>query len=229
MRTYSCPACGADVPFASSLSVSAVCPYCSTLIVRHDVDVEALGKVAALPPEASPLQVGMQAYDGKTAFTLLGRVRLAWRDGFWNEWFFAAEDGRRGWLAEAQGTFALSYETVDPLHESTRRALTQLIQAKGSLGGSSGVGTTLTFEGKRFVITDRKVAVCVGCEGELPIVRPAGRRTLSFDFMGDPDEFASVEAADNEMRVFIGRYVEWDELKASHTRPVEGWPQEGQA
>ncbi len=225
MRTYSCPACGADVPFASSLSVSAVCPYCSTLLVRHDVDVEALGKVAALPPETSPLQVGMQAHDGKTAFTVLGRVRLAWGDGFWNEWFFAAEDGRRGWLAEAQGTFALSYEYTDPLHENTRRALTQLTQAKGS----GGVGTALTFDGRRFVITDRKIAVCVGCEGELPIVSPTGRRTISFDFMGDPDEFVSVEAADNGLRVFIGRYVEWADLKASHTRPVEGWPQEAKA
>lgn len=223
MRNYPCPSCGAEVTFTSSLSVSAVCPYCSTLVVRKDVDVEALGKMAALPPDMTPFQVGTQAHDGKTAFTLLGRVRMAWEDGFWNEWFFVAQDGRRGWLAEAQGTFAISYESTEALHANTRRALDQLAETKGPTGTRKAVGTSLTFEGKAYTLTDRKVAVCVGCEGELPIVSPRGRKVLSFDFMGEPEEFASVESGPDGYRVFIGRYVEWEALAASNTQAVEGW------
>lgn len=225
MTTLACPSCGADVRFSSSLSISAVCPYCSTLVVRTDVDVKDMGKVAALPADMSPFQVGTEAYDGDTPFTLVGRVRLAWRDGFWTEWFFAAADGRKGWLAEAQGTFAISYESDAELHAGTRKTLQRLCDPRLKIGASNG--QTLTFDGSPYVLTDRKEAVCVGCEGELPIVSPRGRKSLSFDFMGAPDEFASVDAGvgatDGQFRVFTGRYVEWEALRASGTREVEGW------
>lgn len=223
MTTLACPSCGADVRFSSSLSVSAVCPYCSTLVVRTDVDVKDMGKVAALPPDMTPFQIGTEAYDGDTPFTLVGRVRMAWDDGFWTEWFFASTDGRRGWLAEAQGTFAISYESQVPLHRSTHGAIMRALDTRTKLSNANAGNRTMTFEGRPYALTDRKTAVCVGCEGELPIVASRGRKSIILDFMGDPDEFASVESSGETLRVFIGRYVEWEDLRPSHTREVEGW------
>lgn len=223
MPNLACPSCGADVRFSSSLSVSAVCPYCSTLVVRTDVDVKDMGKVAALPADMSPLQIGTEAYDGDTPFTLIGRVRMAWTDGFWTEWFFAGADGRKGWLAEAQGTFAISYESEAPLHGSTRSALVRALDMRTKLSNADAGTRTLTFEGKPYALTDRKTAVCIGCEGELPVVAGPGRKSITLDFMGEPDEFVSVEASGETLRVFVGRYVEWNALRASHAREVEGW------
>jgi hypothetical protein len=219
MTDIACPSCGAPVSFRSNLSVSAVCPYCQSLLVRTDVAVQDLGKVAALPPDMTPFQVGTDAYDGDNRITLVGRLRLAWDDGFWNEWFFVNDAGRKGWLAEAQGTYALSYEVDEGLHNNTRKAIISWAEAKGRYV----IGQKLTIAGKSYSLTDVKKAVCMGCEGELPIVGAVGRRAMSFDFMGGPDEFASVEVSQDELRVFSGRYVEWEQLRASNLRHIEGW------
>jgi len=53
-----CPSCGGPVPFQSAISVFAVCPYCTSMLVRHDLDVESLGKMAVLAEDSSPLQIG---------------------------------------------------------------------------------------------------------------------------------------------------------------------------
>jgi predicted RNA-binding Zn-ribbon protein involved in translation (DUF1610 family) len=220
MTDIACPSCGAPVSFRSSLSVSAVCPYCQSLLVRRDVNVEDLGKVAALPPDMTPFQVGTDAYDDDSRITLVGRLRLAWQDGFWNEWFFVSDSGRKGWLAEAQGTYALSYEVEEPLHENTRKAIVRWSESKGR---DYVIGQSLTIASKSYSLTDVKKAVCMGCEGELPIVGAVGRRATSFDFMGGPDEFASIEVSRDDLRVFAGRYVEWEQLRASNLRQIEGW------
>ena len=58
MRTYDCPQCSGTVPFQSSVTVSATCPYCRSIVVRRDANVETMGLQAELPPDLSPLQVG---------------------------------------------------------------------------------------------------------------------------------------------------------------------------
>ena len=220
MTDIACPSCGAPVSFRSSLSVSAVCPYCQSLLVRRDVNVEDLGKVAALPPDMTPFQVGTDAYDGDGRITLVGRLRQAWEDGFWNEWFFVSDSGRKGWLAEAQGTYALSYEIDGDLHPNTHHAISRWAETKAR---GEIIGQALTIEGRSYRLTDAKKAVCIGCEGELPVVSPVGRRSMCFDFMGGPDEFASVEISGDARRIFTGRYVEWEQLRASNLREIEGW------
>jgi hypothetical protein len=220
MADYPCPSCGAPVTLRSNASLSAVCGYCQTLVVRRGVEVEAIGKVAELPPDMTPFQVGTQAYDGKTAFGIVGRLRLAWADGFWNEWFFVTDDGRKGWLAEAQGTYAISYELAEPPHANTRAAVDRWVQDPGR---SAIIGNSVTLAGKSYTVTDIKKVACVSCEGELPVISPSGHRALTFDLMGAPDAFATIEVSDEGRRYFTGRYVEWDELRASNLKVVEGW------
>lgn len=218
MAKYTCPSCGADIVIRSSLSVSAVCEYCQSLVVRHDLDLELIGKAAQLPDDLTPFQLGTEGvYDG-VPFTLIGRMRLGWGDGFWNEWFFAGQDGRKGWLAEAQGTYALSYEVDEPLHPGTRKVITQAVT-----DAPAPDGRFVTFQGHEFQLTDRKLTVCHGSEGELPLTAARGRKSVCLDFMGGPDAFASIDAFRDEYRLFMGRYVEWDDLKISRGREIEGW------
>lgn len=221
MAEFACPSCGAPVRFTSSLSVSAVCRHCQTLVVRRDADIEAMGKMAELPQDMSPFQIGTQAFDGAVGIGLVGRIRMAWADGFWNEWFFVCDDGRKGWLSEAQGTYTLSYEYTNPLHKNTYGMIDRWVADKGNKVAI--VGQTLKIDGHVYTATDRKLADCVGCEGELPIVSPRGQRSLSFDFLSDTDMFATIDIGNGERRVFIGRYVEWTDLRASNLKPVVGW------
>ena len=48
MKNAFCPSCGAPVKFQWSSAVQTVCPYCRSILVRHDVNLEAVGKVADL-------------------------------------------------------------------------------------------------------------------------------------------------------------------------------------
>ena len=221
MSEFPCPSCGAPIRFTSNVTVSAVCSYCQTLVVRRDADIEAMGKMATLPEDMTPFCIGTDAYDGAVAIRLIGRVRMAWADGFWNEWFFVREDGRKGWLAEAQGTYALSYELDAPVEDNIKHAIERWVAQDDAT--STIVGKTLILGEQLYTLTDRKVADCVACEGELPIISPRGRRSMSFDFMGEADTFASVESCYGDLRVFVGRYVEWSDLKASKLKAVKGW------
>ena len=73
MKKFNCPSCGAEVVFNSNHSVYAVCKYCHSMIVRHDLDVEAIGTMASLPEDMSPFQIGTEGYYQGTHFSLVGR------------------------------------------------------------------------------------------------------------------------------------------------------------
>ena len=102
MKVLNCPSCGAEVTFQSAHTVFTVCKYCQSTLVRKDLKLEDLGKMAQLKDDPTPLQLGTSG-KRKGEFTLIGRVRVEWERGFWNEWYLRFDDGREGWLADAQG------------------------------------------------------------------------------------------------------------------------------
>ena len=106
-----CPACGAMVPFRTSINLMAVCPFCRSLVQRKDLDLEKLGESAQLQPDGSPLQVGTGGTYRGASFEVVGRMQLKTPHGFWNEWSLMFADGRQGWLGEAQGAYAVSFRT----------------------------------------------------------------------------------------------------------------------
>ncbi len=214
MKRCACPSCGANIDFQSSLSIYAVCKYCQSTVVRHDVNVELIGKMATLPDDMSPLQIGTTGiYDG-VRFEIIGRVKLSWTDGFWNEWFIISDDGKKGWLAEAQGFFAVSFE----IDQSEFPDLKKL-----NSGIKDILGDRLKIRNELFKIVDIKEAICVGSEGELPFLAPQGRKTKSIDLIGPNGEFASIEIEDNKYRIYVGNYAEWEDLHCSNFRILEGW------
>jgi Domain of unknown function (DUF4178) len=217
MKKFNCPSCGAEVVFNSNLSVYAVCKYCSSMIVRHDLDVEAIGTMAALPEDMSPFQLGSEGYYQGQHFTLVGRMKMGWEDGSWNEWFMATDDGRKGWLAEAQGFYAICFETDAPPLDFAVRAIQQQKKDVAFLGSA------LTLDNLKLNVVDTKKASCIGSEGELPLVSPQGRMTVSVDLLGAHGEFASVEIETGKQRAYIGRYVDWKEMRCSNIRTFDGW------
>ena len=71
--------------------------------MRRDLNLETLGKMADLPEDLSILQIGARGKFEGISFAVIGRLRMSWQEGFWNEWCALFEDQRIGWLAEAQG------------------------------------------------------------------------------------------------------------------------------
>lgn len=129
----------------------------------------------------------------------------------------ATEDGRKGWLAEAQGFYAICFESDAPSLEFAVRAIQQQKKDVAFLGSS------LVLDNRKLNVVDTKKASCIGSEGELPMAAPQGRMIVSVDLLGANGEFASVEIETGKQRAYVGRYVDWKEMRCSNIRTFDGW------
>ncbi len=206
---FSCPSCGGPVTFRSRFTPYAVCPHCRNLLVRRDVSLAAMGVAAELPYDLSPFQIGTTGvYDG-VRFELIGRVKVAWEKGLWNEWYVGLADERRGWLAEAQGLLMMLFEVADV----TPPPFDDLAPAQEVRLGK-----------ETYRVVDKKVIHYLGCEGELPFAFVKGQEGRSADLSAPGARLASCSYfAGEPAQVFAGRYVEFDELRFEHLRELEGW------
>src|SRR5580658_3570104 len=119
--TANCPSCGAPVQFRWSSAAQTVCPFCHSILVRNDLVLENVGKVADLPPDPSPIQLLTEgAYKGKK-FEVIGRIIYEYEQGGWNEWHIVFSDGTSGWLADAQLQYEISFlvQPEKPLPDAT--------------------------------------------------------------------------------------------------------------
>jgi hypothetical protein len=213
VTTLSCPACGAPVSFRSAAPY-AVCSHCQSLIVRRDVGVESIGRVAAVPADFSPLQLGTSGTFDRRRFTLVGRIRKSWADGSWNEWCAQFDDQQFGWLAEAQGDLVMTFERPKEVLEASPSA--------GSLLALDA-GSVLAIGGKPFSVTDIEQVNCASAEGELQSSCLGAAPMTCIDLHGPGIEFATIEVTGNETRVFIGRFVESADCRFSGLRTLDGW------
>ena len=208
MTKANCPSCGAEVLFKSAISVFSVCGHCRSMVVRHDMDVESLGEMAQLPDDVSPIKIGTRGKYKNNPFEVVGRLKVAWSEGYWNEWFVLFENGEEGWLAEAMGFFMMSSEVKAPERIPRRKDLK--------------VGNAYELAPSRpFYVDDIKEATCIGSEGELPFKGLVNRKTLSVDMSSFSCDFVNIEYADGEeAHLYIGRYVEFEELALTNLRDL---------
>ncbi|MDA8083495.1 MAG: DUF4178 domain-containing protein [Nitrospiraceae bacterium] len=203
-----CPSCGAEVIFRSSVSVFSVCDHCQSMIVRKDMDLESLGSMAQLPDDISPLKIGSRGKCRGSAFEVIGRLRVSWSEGGWNEWYLLFDDGNFGWLADAMGFFMVSIEVDGPVKLPPLSIL------------EPGKGVDL--QKKKFSVDDIKETSCVGSEGELPFRGISGRKSVSVDLSNNAGEFANIEYPEGEEpRLYIGRYMDFANLELSNLRDLE--------
>lgn len=205
----SCPSCGADVPFQSRFAFMAVCKYCQSTIVRHDQNLENLGKMSDMPPDMSPLQIGTTGTFEKEDFTIVGRQRIGYSNGSWNEWYILFQNGTDGWLADAQGFYMVSFENRD------FKDFPALSYFKP--------GATLTVGKSEFTVDDIRQVTCKGSQGELPFKCLIGRKSTSIDLVSEKKEFCNIDYTNEEKHLFLGKYVELEELNFKNLREIEGW------
>jgi hypothetical protein len=209
MREVSCPSCGAPVKFVSTASLLAVCGYCRATLIRRDLNVENVGKMAELISDPTPLQLGAGGTYRGTHFAVVGRIQVEYPEGAWNEWFLVFDDGRSGWLGEAAGTYAVSFETE----------VAETLPAWEKLRS----GQEVPLNGLRYEVSDVRTARVVGGEGELPFVVTGGYQARVADLRTDTERFATLDYSDETPRVFLGDAVEFGALHLQGLREFEGW------
>ena len=210
-RAYDCPNCGAAVPFPSAIVVFAVCGFCRSNVIRRDADavLEHLGQQAQLPPDLSPIRIGTCGVYTCHRFNVTGRIRVGYEQGSWNEWLIDFGENRWGWIAEAQGFYAASFEIAAPPDLPEASALT--------------LGATLRIGEVDYSVRDIKSTQILGSEGALPMVAVPGRTAVSIDLGAPNRQFANVEFSADGVRVFIGHSLTFAELEFTDLRPLPGW------
>lgn len=184
--------------------------------------------MAELPADISPFQISTSGIYKGVGFTLVGRMKIGWHSGMWNEWFFVDDKARKGWLAEAQGFLAISYESEDVFNSKWREAMAEYMKDDNHVGTSpnlpKNMGEYISIGPKKYQIADIKEATCIGSEGELPFVSATGRKTLAVDLLSATGDFAGMECdASGSCRQYLGEYVEFNDLRFTNLRELPGW------
>lgn len=216
MAHLNCPSCGAKVEFKSTVSLYTVCAYCRSYLFRGEEHFENMGKMADLPEDSSPLQIGASGIYMNKSFTIVGKNKMKWEDGFWNEWYLNMQDGTPAWLAEAQGEFILNFEQKGVSPSSLPRR------------SDIKIGQRLSLQNQTYTIVDIKNAECCGSEGELPFRAVPGEKRFSVDLRSTQGEvFSSLEfdetAKNDECRLYVGRYISLRGLQMKFLREFDGW------
>lgn len=202
-----CPSCGAMVPFRTSISLYAVCPFCRSLALRKDLDLEKLGVSAQLQPDGTPLQLGTRGFYREAPFEAVGRMQLQTPHGFWNEWFLMFEDGRQGWLGEAQGAYAVSFATEYNVPSFQSLKTLAKVEIKGS----------------KYQVLELIEAKYLAAEGELPFKPPLGESVKTADLIGENGAFGTIDYSEEPPAVFTGEYQDFDALSFTNLKTIEGW------
>lgn len=200
--------------FSAGSSLVSVCGSCRAAVSRKGVALESLGTVAELVPTSSPFRIGMTGKPrkgGLRPFRVIGRLQLSTGQGTWDEWHLSFEDGRYGWLAEAQGGFWL----MKPLPAPTNPPAPEFSQLQPAMRlnlGSYGL----------FTVTDRRQALYVSAQGELPFAATPGAVFMYADLSGADGSLATLDYGDDPGvdAFFVGSPVELADLGVEG---LEGW------
>ena len=199
----SCPACGAPIQFKIGSSIVVICDYCNSVVARGDRKLEDLGKVADLVETGSPLQVGLRGVYRGVPFELTGRAQLGHAaGGVGDEWYAAFQDGRWGWLAEAQGRFYLTFPGTIP-QQSLIEPFDML--ELGEPVPSLPLNTPL-------IVAEKGTARTLGAKGEIPYKVTPGEQYEYADLSGQHGEFATLDYSEQPPLIFIGRELHLAEL-----------------
>ena len=208
-----CPSCGAPVQFRWSSAVQAVCPFCRSILVRSDLDLQKVGQVADLPPDPSPISLWTEGtYKGKH-FQVLGRILYEWEGGGWNEWHIVFSDGSSGWLSDAQLQYAISF----------------LVSVREPIPAAGQVfrGHQYPINGVNYEVSTTTRAKYKGVEGELPFPFYGKSDMLFADLRTPGREFGTIDYSEATPLLFLGEWVEFEELQFKNLKEFEGWGKAG--
>ncbi|MFI5311883.1 MAG: DUF4178 domain-containing protein [Gemmatimonadales bacterium] len=204
----SCPNCGAKIDFRWSSAVQTTCAFCKSILVRHDVDLRKVGEVGDLPSDQTPIQLGTTGRHGRRGFTVVGRIMYEYERGTWNEWHIRLDDQTSEWLSDAVAEYAVSRAVQAPDTPAAKDV---------------SVGRSYAWEKRIYKVTSLTTAHYRGVEGELPFEYWDKHDVLFADLSTDDGHFATLDYSDQPPTLYLGEYVEFDDLRMDNLRAIAGW------
>jgi uncharacterized protein (DUF983 family) len=207
LQTIACPSCGAPLAFKSHASVMAVCEFCRATVVKDLDTVRDLGRMSDVLEDYSPVQIGTAGSVGGRSFTVVGRIQLRYASGIWNEWFLLFDDGANGWLGDSSGRYVVTTER--PLGDTWPGF--DMIRP----------GREVELEAGRFIAAEKRVARCIGGQGELPFRVGEGWEARVAD-LRQGRAFVTLDYSDGDKPVlYAGSAVTLEQMGAQLLRDDE--------
>jgi hypothetical protein len=153
-QPINCPSCGATLRLQLHAAKMVVCHYCGQTSFLNAGRWQAQGEKTVLADYGSLLALGRTGKLKGKPFRVLGRVRMSYEGGFWDEWLLQLDNGTTGWLQEDEGDFVLFM----PSHQSG------VLPTYPSLK----VGKTYKVGEYIFFVMEKNQMKVLGSEGELP-------------------------------------------------------------
>ena len=189
--------------------MQTVCPFCHSILVRDDLNLTNVGKVADLPPDPSPIQLLTSGTYNNKKFDVIGRIIYEYEQGSWNEWHIVFSDGTSGWLSDAQLQYAVSFLVPNIALPSENQVFR---------------GTHFNFANIDFEVSTITMATYKGVEGELPFPFYGKSNMLFADLRTPSNDFATLDYSDQAApMLFIGKTVPYEALQLQNVRQFEGW------
>ncbi|MCI4669407.1 MAG: DUF4178 domain-containing protein [Bacteroidia bacterium] len=195
-QSFECPSCGGSIVKKTPGARTLVCSYCGQTSHLNANSLEAAGEKHMLIDYGSVLQIGdVHTFDGRE-FMVLGRIRIDYEDGFWDEWYINFTDNNDpAWIQEDDGSFTLFSKIGEPDQNIDLNQVT--------VGQSMRVGMLPDY----VFITSKAKAQVNGGEGELPFKVIPGDPADFFDGILD-GKVISVETLPDDSAIFMGRPFE---------------------
>jgi hypothetical protein len=229
MKDFLCPQCGAGLKFTTAYAVSTVCEFCNSLVVRHDLNLELLGKEAVLQDDLNPLQVGTHGVFQKTGFSIVGGVRLNHHEGFWQEWFLkldsTVQNSRYAWLAQAQGEYQFLFEPVEIQKQSASEfKIGSSVPISNDIEQRLGKwSASLIKNSEAFQIIDMRTAQMTHFLGQLPWAPDKNRQRTVAELSSTEDAKMTVEFGADKTQLYFGHVLDFDDFKFQNLKEVKGW------
>jgi hypothetical protein len=170
--------------------------------------LKKVGEVADLPPDVSPIQLNVEGVYRNKSFLVTGRILYEYDQGGWNEWHVVMNDGTSAWLSDAQEEYAVSF----PISGQKLPAESQL-----------QTGQQYNWNGNSYSLSAITKAHYRGVQGELPFEYWDKTDVLFADFRSSSRKFATLDYSDEEPVLYLGEFVEFEDLKMKNLRQYEGW------
>ncbi len=210
-----CPSCGSAVEFRYDDSFVRVCEACHSALLRTDRGIDSLGQFSDLAPSTTGLALGQRGRWQGVGFELVGRTQYGHgAGGSWDEWYLHFEDGRWGWLSQAEGRWAITFEAriAEAATSSALPAFSELLP---------GAHVQLPLAARlAFTVGERGEAELLNAEGELPFAFQLGSTSRFVDLSDAQERFATLDygspqgspADDGAPQLYVGSYTSLAQL-----------------